>query len=188
MQDRESRAVLNSTRMLLQAVRGQAGLAYADDTCSPISDITLGIVARRMGCALRVDDLGPDFQEFGLPGYLGPPMIVINRRIDPGLRRCALRHGLAHLVAGELEVGQGSEVRFMSSILDYMSLEERRAALFALADLIPDRQLSTIASAAYSSLDIKRWLIQEIRPYARGWPEERLRDRALLREGLYGTL
>ena len=47
--------------------------------------------------------------------------------------RAACRHGLAHLLAGDLDVGEGADVRFMSSILEFMSVEERTADCFALA-------------------------------------------------------
>ncbi len=135
----EDRAVLISTRQLLARVREATGLAYADDTWSPISDITLAIIARQMGGVIVQEELGANTQEIGVPGYFGPPAIVINRLIPAGFRRLALRHGLAHLAAGELDVGEGSEVRFMSSILDYDTLEERRYATDWPARRVRDR-------------------------------------------------
>jgi hypothetical protein len=57
--------------MLIRAVQAQAGLAYADDTWSPISDITLDLIARRMGTLISHRNLGEGIQELGVPGYMG---------------------------------------------------------------------------------------------------------------------
>ncbi len=181
----EDRQVLVSTRLLLARVRERSGLAYADDTWSPISDITLDILARQMGGMIVQEELGANTQEIGVPGYFGPPAIVVNRRIAAGFRRLALRHGLAHLAAGELDVGQESEVRFMSSILDYGTLEERRADLFALADLVPDRLIDEALLAGTPLRALPIWVASEIRRYAAAWPDPRVRDRARLRVALY---
>ena len=174
-----------SARLLIARVREQAGLAYADDTWSPISDITLDIIARRLGGVIVQDELGANTQEVGVPGYFGPPTIVVNRRIRSGFRRLALRHGLAHLVAGELDVGQDSEVRFMSSVLDYDTLEERRADLFALADLIPDRQLDEVLLAGRPVRELSGFVRTQVQLYAAEWPMRRIRDRTRLRLALY---
>ena len=182
----EDRQVLQSTRLLLTHVRDQTGLAYADDTWSPISDITLDIIARQMGGVIVLEELGANTQEIGIPGYFGTPAIVVNRLIPGGFRRLALRHGLAHLAAGELEVGQENEVRFMSSILDYDTLEERRADLFALADLVPDRLLDEILLGGARVRDLPAAIAREVRRYAPEWPARRVRDRSRLRAELFG--
>jgi Zn-dependent peptidase ImmA (M78 family) len=174
MFDQASAEVVTSTLALIHIVHEQTQLAYADTVWSPVPEITLSLMARRLGCALRRDDLDPSIQEFGLPGYLGVPIIVVNRRAKAGVQSLALRHGLAHLVAGELEPEAGCEVRFMSSVLDYTTLEERRADLFALADLIPERAL-----AGHRRLEA--WLIRQIKRYAPNWPFERIWDRTKLR-------
>jgi hypothetical protein len=59
------------------------------------------------------------------------------------------------LVAGELEPEEGTEVRFMSSLLDCVTLEERRADLFALADLIPDREFKERRRAGYAEAHLR---------------------------------
>lgn len=181
----EDRSVLMSTQRLLARVREQTGLAYADDTWSPLSDITLDIIARQMGGLIVQEELGAHTQEIGVPGYFGPPTIVVNRLIAPAFRRLALRHGLAHLAAGELDVGQENEVRFMSSILDYDTLEERRADLFALADLVPDRQIDDELLTGRPLRDLPIWLSAQVKLYAIEWPARRVRDRAHLRAALY---
>jgi Zn-dependent peptidase ImmA (M78 family) len=179
-------AVLSSTRATLEATRRQSGLAYADDVWSPIPDITLEIIARNMGAILSEDDLGSSTQELGLPAYFGAPVIVVNRGQPKGLRSLALRHGLAHLVAGELEPEQGAEIRFMSSAFDWMTLEERRADLFALADLVPDRELRRLVGEGYSTDELFRWMWCEIKRYTlEAWPTRRVHDRAVLRLALW---
>ncbi len=134
-----------------------------------------------MGTLISHRDLGEGIQELGMPGYLGVPVIVVNRRLPWGTRRLALRHGLAHLVAGELEPEEGSQIRFMSSMFDYMTLEERRADLFAMADLIPDRELKERRVASYTEGELRRWVTGEVRRYAPEWPASRIEDRIALR-------
>lgn len=178
-------AVLASTRALIDWTRGQAGHCYADDHFSPISDLDLEIIARRFSCRLKVDVLPSGVQEVGIPGYMGNPTIVVSRDLPSGHRRLAARHGLAHLVAGELEGEHDSGVRFMSSVLDHMTLEERRADLFGLADLIPDRDLATIVRVEPSPEGAREWMRHRIRELTPGWPEQRLEDRASLRWALF---
>jgi hypothetical protein len=169
------RAVLASTEVLLRAMRSQTGLPYADETWSPVGDLTLAIMANKFGAELIEAPLADGVQELGIPAYMGTPIVVVNHRMPPALRSFALRHGLAHLVAGELEAGQGAEVRFMSQVNDWMSLEERRSDLFALADVIPDREMR----------EDPEWLAGEISLLAPDWPAERLFDRVELRLALW---
>lgn len=175
MIEKADRAAVASTVVLIHAVRSQTGFAYADDTWSPIAELTLGGIAKKFGAELHEAPLPDGIQEVGVPAYFSGPIVVVNHRIPPALRGLALRHGLAHLVAGELEAGIGAEIRFMSSVSDWMALEERRADLFALADLIPDRLLR----------DDPEWLAAEISLLAPDWPADRLFDRVGLRLALW---
>ena len=179
----DSRVVLASTRALLAALPRQTNLAYADDTWSPVGDHTLEQIARQLGSVIVVDDLGAGAQEIGIPGHFGPPTIAVNRRLPALERRFALRHGLAHLVAGELD---GAEVRFMSSVLDFMAIEERRADLFALADLVPDRTLLELERKGYTLDERARWLWCELKRFAPAWSTVRVADRVGLRLALEG--
>ncbi|MBK8006736.1 MAG: hypothetical protein IPK12_23390 [Gemmatimonadetes bacterium] len=175
----------DSTRALVGWTRGQSGLGYADEHFSPISDLDLEGIARRLGCLLRVAPLQEGVQELALPGIVGPPTITVNRHLPAPARRLALRHGLAHLVAGELEGEYDSGPRFMSSVHDYMALEERRADLFALVDLIPDRELEAAVRAHHSPVSARWWMEGQIQQFAADWPKDRLEDRARLRWELY---
>jgi hypothetical protein len=96
-----------------------------------------------------------------------------------------MRHGLAHLVAGELAEEEGAGLRFMSSILDHMTLEERRADLYALADLLPDRTLAGAVITEPSPERGLRWMEGQVQQFAATWSRERVRDRAQLRWDLF---
>lgn len=169
---RADAAVLSSTRFLLDVVRRQTGVAYAHDDWSPVADLSLGFIARALGTTLEQADLPAGIQELGFPGYAGAPLLQISRSAPRQMQRLALRHGLAHVVAGELEGEQGREIRMMSSLHDWMAMEERRADLFALADLIPNRVLGGLTLGE---------LEREIRQFAPLWPATRIADRGLLR-------
>ncbi len=181
----ETAAVLASTRALIDWTRGQSGHGYADEFFSPISDFDIEVIARRFSCHLVAGELPAGVQEIGIPGYTGLPTIVVSRSLPPPVRRLATRHGLAHLVAGELEGEHDSGVRFMSSIHDWTSLEERRADLFALADLIPDRELAAAVATEASPAGALQWMRERVGLFAGDWPEGRIEDRARLRWGLY---
>lgn len=178
----EDRAVLSSAGSLIAAVRDQANMAYADYDLAPSSYLTIDIIAREMGAALVEINLPAVIQEMGIPALFGPPLLAINKSAPAGLRPLAIRHGLAHLVAGELEAEPGGEIRFMSTAFDPMTLEERRADLFALADIIPERELDRLRALEYSADELFHWVWCEILRYVAGsWDTERVRDRTRLR-------
>lgn len=174
MLDRSDLAVLSSTAALIDTMRRHTFLPYADDTWSPVSSPTVGLAAFRFGAALQESALPHGVQELAIPAYIGDPIVVVNQLLPPPMRALALRHGLAHLIAGELAPGVGAEIRFMSSMHDYTTLEERRADLFALADLLPEREMRNDPD----------WLAAEISLFAPDWPADRLFDRAALRLAL----
>jgi hypothetical protein len=181
----ENRIVLRDARVMIERVRTRTSLPYADDMWSPDSDVTLELIAARLGAELLEDELAPATQELGVPGYFGVPVIIINRNIAPGLKRLALRHGLGHLVAGELDPEPDGGVRLMSSIYDWMTVEERRADLFAIADLVPGRMLRELALRGLTLDERMHWLWCELKRYAPMWPTARIADRVGLRLALY---
>lgn len=73
----------------------------------------------------------------------------------------------------------------MSLITDYMTLEERRADLFALADLFPDPALDVLVSSGAKQRSIEAALRREVQVFAPAWPRDRLADRVRLRLALY---
>jgi hypothetical protein len=176
--------VLRSTRRLIRIVNDRSGLVYADQ-CGSISLISVEIIARRVGAGIRIEPLALGTHEIGFPGYFGPPVIVVNKYDHYGMRSIAIRHGLAHLVAGELEVGEVSDLRFMSSILDYMMLEERRADLFALADMVADWMVEGLHASGAPAEKVELELRRHVKALAPEWPAARVRDRSRLRLALY---
>lgn len=176
--------VLRSSRGLIRIVNERSGLVYADE-CGTISLISVEIIARRMGAGLRCEELAIGTHEIGFPAYFGPPVLVVNKYDHHGMRSIALRHGLAHLVAGELAVGDGSDIRFMSSILDYMTLEERRADLFALADMVADWMVEGLFASGAAADRVERELRRHVKALAPEWPAARVRDRTRLRLALF---
>ena len=92
-----------SARALLERARGQGGHCYADQDFSPISELDVEILAHRFGARIRVAPLPDEIQELAVPGIAGPHTLRINRDLPPAFRRLAMRHGLAHVIAGELE-------------------------------------------------------------------------------------
>lgn len=178
------REVITSTRWLIHRAVEQCQLPYADSNAG-MSLPTVEIMARRMGAGIRCEELAHGTQEIAFPGYFGPPVIVVNRYGHYGMRSIALRHGLAHLVAGELEMAEGGGLRFMSSILDDSTLEERRADLFALADMVPDWWLDELVASGAVRRKVEQELRRHVRALAPEWPASRARDRTRLRLALY---
>jgi hypothetical protein len=72
----------------------------------------------------------------------------------------------------------------MSSIHDYFSMGERRADLFALADLIPDRDMTEVVRLERDPDGALAWMRRQIEIFA-AWPADRVEDRARLRWSLF---
>lgn len=180
-----ARVVVAATLPLITAIAKRTRLPFADNTWSPIPELTLEAIARAFGCVLQFADLGPRTLELGVPGYYGPPVLILNSMLSAPERRLAMRHGLGHLVAGELEPGQGGEVRYMSDMLNFMALEERRSDLFACADLWPDRVIDDLVRAGYTLDERIHWLWCGLKTFAPKWPTARIADRVGLRLALY---
>lgn len=171
--------VLASTRFLVNQMRRAVGVPYAEPGLSPVNDFWMQHAARHLNTVLEVRELPKGIYEIATPGYLGNAVIAIRKGLPTNEKRFALRHGLAHLVGGELDDCEAGQVRFMSSVMDLMSLEERRADLFALVDMIPDYRIAEIPSEGVADLELG--VAARIRKLLPSWPEERVMDRARLR-------
>jgi uncharacterized protein DUF955 len=92
-------------------------------------------------------------------------------------RRFAMRHGLAHVLAGHA----------MDRVWRQTgpSMEEAEADLFALADLMPDRELAGVVDAHLSDDMLRAYLMARILEYAPHWMPERVLDRVNLRWALW---
>jgi hypothetical protein len=188
------RRVLVSTLKILDVVGAHSGHTYAHRDYSPTGSAWFRFVAESMGARLVERPLPDGMQEMALPGYFGRPRICVNSRLGGGRpefnaqRELARRHGLAHLVAGELGEEEGTAVRFMSSIFDWTSHSERTADTVALADLVSDGGIETALLEGLRLGQLPRWTMERVRAIAPAWPRERVLDRAGLRVALYYEL
>lgn len=90
-----------------------------------------------------------------------------------------VRHELAHVLSGEV-----SDTLFLSAA-DTLSFSERRADLFAVADLAPAWLLTQLRAGRRPWAHLRLEVMQAFRALTDGWSEERLRDRARLRVDLF---
>ena len=93
-----------------------------------------------------------------------------------------IRHEIAHVLAGEV-----SEALFLTAD-DTMSLSERRADLYAVADLVPGWAIQQMRGKRRPWAHVRLEVLQSFRELTVGWSEERLRDRAGLRVELWREL
>ena len=90
-----------------------------------------------------------------------------------------IRHELAHVLAGEV-----NEALFLTAA-DTMSFSERRADLYAVADLVPGWVIQQLRGKRRPWSHMRLEVLQGFRELTVGWSEERLRDRAGLRVELW---
>lgn len=181
----DDRTILRSTRFLVEQMGRAIGVPYAEAGLSPVNDWWIQHAARHLNTLIEVRELPKGIYEIATPGYLGAPVIAVRKGLPVNEKRFALRHGLAHLIGGELDDCEAGQVRFMSSVLDLMSLEERRADLFALIDMVPDHWISEVPTQGKA--DLEYWVAERIRVLLPSWPEERVKDRARLRVTYFAT-
>lgn len=109
----------------------------------------------------------------------GRKVIAIDTACTRSDAEFTLRHELAHILADDVQFAL-----FLTSE-DTMSFSERRADLFAVADLTPTRWMEWMRGGR------RRWKLLELdvkqafRELTDGWSEQRLNDRAHLRVQLY---
>lgn len=150
---------------------------YADDDWAPLSDITLGLLLRRAGIRWRYAPLA-GLAEVVWPPAFGLHLMLVEGAQTPGEKRLAMRHGLAHVLAGHLDTYVSAGDR------SWGSYEETVADLFALVDLIPNRAVADLRSAGFTEAERMRWVTCELRRYAPRWPAARIADRVRLRLGM----
>lgn len=170
--------LLARTRQAIARARNHQ-VAYADEDFSPLSEITLALILKRAGIQWQYQPLR-GLVEIVWPPICGVHLIMAHDYLTPGERRFAVRHGLAHVLMGD--VGEGG---FARSRHDWRQPEEVIADLFAWADLIPDRMLEERRAAGYSRAELEGWTIGEMQRYTPGWAPERILDRMALRHYLW---
>src|SRR5688572_13108736 len=118
----DDRTVIASARFLVEQMKRVVGVPYAEPGLSPVNDFWMQHAARHLNTVLEFRALPKGIYEIATPGYLGVAVIAVRKGLPTNEKRLALRHGLAHLLGGELDDCEAGQVRFMSSVLDLMSL------------------------------------------------------------------
>lgn len=152
------------------------GILYADDDWSPLSDITMALLLERAGIHWQY------LPSEGLTEVVWPPVCGIHiMQLAKGQpyaeRRFAIRHGLGHVLAGHAMERVWRQ--------EGPSQEEAVADLFALADLMPDRELAKLVDDGMSETMTRAYLLGRILEYAPYWPTEKVLDRVNLRWALW---
>lgn len=88
-------------------------------------------------------------------------------------RRFALRHGLAHVLPGQVV-----DLTDAHNGHHWETPEEQLADAFAFADLMPRGKLLEAEASGFRGPHLERRVRAEIVRCARGWPEGRVADRA----------
>lgn len=119
-----------------------------------------------------------DAKGMAMPFVGGGQLIALDTACTKADAAFTVRHELAHVLGGE-----SSEPTYLTAE-DTLSFSERRADLFAIADLTPARWLEWVRGRRpwkFAVLDVK----EAYRNLTCGWSELRLDDRAQLRVQLY---
>lgn len=172
-------AVLHDTRVLIEKARRVVEF-YAGDF-APIRTDQLSALLKSNSCYLKIFPFeSTDLAAFVLPATRGVYPIGVNQLASRTDRQFAIRHELAHVIAGEVD-----EPTFLSDD-SYMGHSERVADLFALADMVPGWLLRYMRRDRVRWRDILAELRGAIQTHCAGdWPADRLDDRAVLRLRLF---
>ena len=113
-----------------------------------------------------------------LPSYKGHWLVAINKASLSAVRAFAVRHELAHVFAGDAD-----GLTFLHEA-GHMTIAERVADLFALADMLPDGLIDNMQAALASETEAVTELRGLVGPFAADWPVDRVDDRVYLRRAL----
>lgn len=146
---------------------------------APVRTDQLSLLLSRSGCHLEIFPFRSRTVAMSLPRCAGVYPILLNSAAERVDRLFALRHELAHVLAGDLD-----GVVFLSEE-GWTSGAERVADLFALADLVPTWWIQWVQRSAAGEAEAAADLSQAVAEYAEDWPVERLADRVRLRLALF---
>lgn len=152
--------------------------AYAGPA-SPLRTDQLARLLSAAGCRVEVFPFLSTTVAMTLPRCAGVHPVFLNRAAERTDRVFALRHELAHVLAGDVE---GAVFLTDDGV---MSPEERAADLFALADLVPGWWLEWVGENTASPGEMEAEVAGAVAEFAEAWPAERMVDRARLRLRLY---
>lgn len=146
----------------------------------PIGTHDFADLLRRATCEVDIIEPRPGARALTTPPIYGRYHIGVKADLSPPERRFALRHELAHVLAGDVE----EPIRMVDR--GYMTWAERAADLFALADLVPTSYMRTLRGMRLRHREIRDDIELQIEEqWGPDWPTARLDDRAQLRLRLY---
>src|SRR5690606_10874752 len=146
----------------------------------PMSTSEFAALLRRATCEVYFLEPRPGVRAITIPPIAGRCHIGVKRDLSQDERAFALRHELAHVLAGDADEPVAMVHR------GYLTYAERLADLFALADLVPTSYLRSLRSIPLRWNEIREDLAQMIREqWGADWPEARIDDRAALRLRLF---
>jgi Zn-dependent peptidase ImmA (M78 family) len=169
-------AVLEATAEL---VRGAWALVDASAARAPLRSDQITKLLVRTGTRLCEYRFESSAVGMAIPWGANEHAILIDSAAPRADYDFTIRHELAHVLAGEV-----SDTLFLSAA-DTMSFSERRADLFAVADLVPAWLVRQLQGGRRPWSHLRLEVQQAFRELTIGWSEERLRDRAQLRVELY---
>lgn len=165
-------AVLDAAHALLRDAREHAPRYALGWIPASTRDVSALLVATRTHLVER--RFASAAVGMALPAADGEHVILLDARASRADAMFTVRHELAHVLAGEV-----SEALFLSAE-DTMSFSERRADLFALADLTPACWMRRYTARRPQRTAVLQ-VVQAYRELTAGWSEARLWDRARLR-------
>jgi hypothetical protein len=171
--------VVRQAARLVRAARALEG-AYAGPL-APVRTDQLSRMLERAGCHVEIFPFASTTVAMTLPRCAGVYPIFVNRATERTDRVFALRHELAHVLAGDVDGAV-----FLADE-GYMAPAERAADLFALADLVPAWWLRWVEDGAAPG-EAESEVAQAVFEFAEGWPADRAADRASLRLRLFRDL
>lgn len=172
----EERSVVDATAALVRSAWTMLGEASARPPLRTDQLSRLLVLSRTRLCEypFRSGTVG-----MAIPWGADGHVILLDSAASRADYLFTLRHELAHVLAGEV-----SDTLFLSAA-DTLSFSERRADLFAVADLVPGWFMRQIRAGRRPWRQIRLEVVQAFRALTDGWSEERLLDRARLRVELY---
>lgn len=179
MERSDDAAVLRAARRLVERAREVVG-SYAGSVAPARTD-QVATLMRASGCHVEVFPFRSDAVAMVLPRYEGVYPVLVNRSADQTDRFFALRHELAHVLAGDVD----GPVFLADDDAGYMAAAERTADLFALADLVPGWWIAELRRGRTAWREVRREIALAVAAYAEAWPARRFGDRAELRLALF---
>lgn len=170
-------AVLAAAAKLVARAR-ETEAQYAG-ALAPVRTDQLATLLAASSCHLEVFAFRSSTVAMTLPRIDGSYPILVNRAAERTDRLFAVRHELAHVLAGDAEYAV-----FLADD-GFLAPAERAADLFALADLVPGWWIADLRRERLPWTRVRAEIALAVAEYAETWPAARFGDRARLRLRLY---